>query len=78
MDEMNKDSYSLVAESMHEAWLRKLHSYEYLKFMSRVYLQLEKQGLSSTQIEQELFFNEKGLVVSLVTKEDEKVQVSDQ
>lgn len=51
MEEMNKEVCSLSFERMHQSWLRKWQSFEYLKFMSRIYLQLKGQGLSPKEIE---------------------------
>lgn len=50
MEESSIYQFPLCFQQLHQSWFLKLHSYEYLKFMSRVYLFLKEQGMDETQI----------------------------
>lgn len=60
-------------------WLSKLTSYEYFKFMTRIYLELNRQGLDSGDIAKELFYNTPPASIDLRNKQTQITScISDQ
>jgi len=45
---------------MRDGWEAKLRSYEYFKFMTRIYCELIERGCSHIEACDELFYNGKG------------------